>query len=60
MRKGSQSTDEADTRFQECAETATADYLVTGNKRHFPKSCKTTEVVNAQELLGFIGSSFLE
>jgi putative PIN family toxin of toxin-antitoxin system len=56
----SASPDEADNRFLECAETACADFLVTGNKRHFPKRWKTTEVVNAREFLGRIGSSFLE
>ena len=29
--------DEADNRFLECAEAARATYLVTGNRRHFPK-----------------------
>lgn len=54
------SRDEADNRFLECAETAGAEYLVTGNKRHFPKLWKTTRVVNARELLGLIGPSFLK
>jgi putative PIN family toxin of toxin-antitoxin system len=40
-----------DNRFLECAEAAQADYLVTGNKRHFPKRWKRTELVNARELL---------
>jgi uncharacterized protein len=48
------SPDEGDNRFLECAEEAQADYLVTGNKRHFPKSWKTTRVVNARELLEMI------
>ena len=56
----SASPDEPDNRFVECAEAAGADFLVTGNKRHFPKRWKTTEVVNARELLGMIGSSFLK
>lgn len=56
----SASRDEADNRFLECAEAARADFLVTGNKRHFPKSWKTTEVVNAREFLGKIGPSFLK
>jgi predicted nucleic acid-binding protein len=56
----SASPDEPDNRFLECAEAAGADFLVTGNKRHFPKRWKTTEVVNARELLGMIGSSFLK
>ena len=45
------SPDEADNRFLECAEQAQADYLVTGNKRHFPKRWKTTAIVNAREFL---------
>lgn len=60
VRTLSVSRDEADNRFLECAETANAEYLVTGNKRHFPKSWKTTQVVNAREFLGLIGPSFLE
>jgi putative PIN family toxin of toxin-antitoxin system len=44
----------ADNRFLECAEAARADYLVTGNKRHFPKSWRQTLVVNARELLEWI------
>jgi len=37
--------DPADNRFLECAEASRADYLVTGNKRHFPKSWRQTLVV---------------
>ena len=43
--------DEPDNRFLECAESAKANYLVTGNKRDFPKQWKNTRVVNARELL---------
>jgi uncharacterized protein len=46
--------DPADNRFLECAETSRADYLVTGNKRHFPKNWRLTLVVNARELVEFI------
>jgi putative PIN family toxin of toxin-antitoxin system len=56
----SASPDGPDNRSLECAEAAGADFLVTGNKRHFPKRWKTTQIVNARELLGMIGSSFLE
>ena len=45
---------EPDNRFLECAEAAQADFLVTGNKRHFPKQWKATKVVNARELLSTI------
>jgi hypothetical protein len=39
------SAHESDNRFLECAEAARADYLVTGNTRHFPQSHKTTKIV---------------
>jgi putative PIN family toxin of toxin-antitoxin system len=55
----SRSADDADNRFLECAETAEADFLVTGNKRHFPTRWKGARVVNSRELLGMIGPSFL-
>lgn len=48
------SPDPTDNRFLECAEAATADYLVTGNKRHFPAEWKKTKIVNARELLEII------
>ena len=40
---------EPDNRFLECAEAAQADYLVTGNQRHFPARWKITTIVNAGE-----------
>jgi putative PIN family toxin of toxin-antitoxin system len=45
------SPDERDNRFLECAESAGADYLVTGNRRHFPADWKTTRIVSARELV---------
>ena len=56
----SASPDEPDNRFPECAEAAGADFLVTGNKRRFPKIWQGTAVVNAREPLGMIGSSLLK
>jgi len=41
---------EPDNRFLECAEAAQADFLVTGNKRHFPAAWRQTLIVNAREL----------
>ncbi|MBI2115773.1 MAG: putative toxin-antitoxin system toxin component, PIN family [candidate division NC10 bacterium] len=35
-RRVSRAPDEPDNRFLECASAARADYLVTGNKKHFP------------------------
>jgi putative PIN family toxin of toxin-antitoxin system len=46
--------DPSDNRFLECAEAARADYLVTGNKRHFPNAWRQTSVVNARELIEWI------
>lgn len=48
--------DPADNRFLECAEAARADYLVTGNKRHFPPRWRQTSVVNARELIEWIAA----
>lgn len=42
---------EPDNRFLECAQTARADYLVTGNKRHFPfPAFDGTKIVSPTEL----------
>lgn len=51
------SPDEPDNRFLECAEAADADYLVTGNKKHFPNQWKRTRIVNARELLDTLGAA---
>jgi uncharacterized protein len=45
------SSHESDNRFLECAEAAQADYLVTGNTRHFPQGHKTTKVVTGRQFL---------
>ena len=42
---------EPDNRFLECAEEGSADFVVTGNKRHFPTRWKATQIVNAREFL---------
>ena len=46
--------DPADNKFLECAEAGEADYLVTGNRRHFPKTFGKTKVVNARELVRLV------
>jgi uncharacterized protein len=49
------SVDPDDTKFLQCAETAHADHLVTGSKRHFPEAnYGVTCVVSAAELLDWI------
>ena len=40
--------------FLECAESARADYLITGNTKHFPRYWRNTKIINARELLDVI------
>jgi putative PIN family toxin of toxin-antitoxin system len=49
-------SDEWDNRFLECAEAAAADYLVTGNTRHFPSEHKNTRVVTARQFLELLAA----
>jgi hypothetical protein len=49
------SPDESGNRFLECAEAANADWLVTGNTRHFPQSHKATKVVTGPPVPGHPG-----
>ena len=44
-------TDPADNIFIECADAARADYLITGNQRHFPKFWKNTKIITSREFL---------
>jgi uncharacterized protein len=46
--------DPDDNIFLECAEAARADYLVTGNQRHFPDRWKKTKVIGARELFELV------
>src|SRR5580658_3517891 len=43
--------DPDDNIFLECADAARADYLVTGNQRHFPRFWKKTKVINSREFI---------
>jgi putative PIN family toxin of toxin-antitoxin system len=54
LRRLQVTADPDDNIFLECAEEARADYLVTGNKRHFPRFWKSTKIVNARELLELV------
>lgn len=47
---------DSDNRFLECAETAEADFLVTGNAKHFPRQWKATKIVNSREFLDLLGA----
>ena len=46
--------DPEDNIFIECADAARADYLVTGNARHFPRFWKNTKVVTSREFLSLV------
>ena len=46
--------DPDDNKFLECADAARADYLVTGNVRHFPKFWKKTKVITSQEFIDIV------
>ena len=46
--------DPDDNKFLECADAARADYLVTGNARHFPKFWKKTKVITSREFIGVL------
>jgi predicted nucleic acid-binding protein len=51
IRTLSVSPDESDNRFLECAEAAGADWLVTGNTRHYPRRHKGTLIVTGRQFL---------
>jgi len=44
-------SDPDDNIFVACADAARADYLVTGNQRHFPKFWKNTKSISSSEFL---------
>jgi putative PIN family toxin of toxin-antitoxin system len=54
------SNDPDDDKFLECSDEARADYLVTGNLRHFPRFWKSTKVVSAREFVSLAAPHLLE
>jgi putative PIN family toxin of toxin-antitoxin system len=44
-------SDPDDNMFLECADAGRADYLITGNQRHFPKFWKKTKIITAREFI---------
>jgi putative PIN family toxin of toxin-antitoxin system len=46
--------DPDDNQFLECADAARADYLVTGNQRHFPRFWKNTKVITSREFISIV------
>jgi len=50
--------DPDDNKFLECADAARADYLITGNQRHFPRFWKKTKVITSREFIGIVAPHF--
>ena len=46
--------DPDDNRFLECADAARADYLVTGNLRHFPRFWKKTKMITPRDFISIV------
>lgn len=51
--------DPADNIFLECADASRADYLITGNQRHFPKFWKKTKIISSREFIAIVGPHLL-
>ena len=52
-------SDPADNMFVECVDAARADYLITGNQRHFPTFWKNTKIITSSEFLSIIAPHLL-
>jgi uncharacterized protein len=50
--------DPDDDKFLECADAARADYLITGNQRHFPMFWKSTKVITSREFISIVARHF--
>lgn len=44
-------SDPDDNIFLECADAARADYLVTGNQKHFPPFWKSTKIITSRDFI---------
>ncbi|MBI4796392.1 MAG: putative toxin-antitoxin system toxin component, PIN family [Deltaproteobacteria bacterium] len=52
------SVDPADNKFLECALESKADYLITGNAKHFPfKKFRDTQVINPKDFIDLLGEA---
>ena len=51
--------DPDDDKFVECADAARADYLITGNQRHFPRFWKKTKVITSREFISIVAPHFI-
>jgi putative PIN family toxin of toxin-antitoxin system len=47
-------SDPDDNIFLECADAARADYLITGNQKHFPRFWKKTKIITSREFISLV------
>lgn len=47
-------SDPDDNMFLECADVAGADYLITGNQKHFPVFWKKTKIITSREFISLV------
>jgi uncharacterized protein len=59
MRAIQVANDPDDDKFLESSDAARADYLITGNPRHFPKYWKKTKVITSREFIGIVAPHFI-
>jgi putative PIN family toxin of toxin-antitoxin system len=53
-RKIEVTSDSDDNIFIECADAARADFLITGNRKHFPAFWKNTKIVTPREFVSLV------
>ncbi len=51
--------DPDDNKFVECADAARADYLITGNAKHFSRFWKNTKVITSREFISIVAPHFV-
>ena len=52
-------SDPDDNIFIECADAARADYLITGNLKHFPSFWKSTKIITTRDFVGLVAPHLL-
>jgi uncharacterized protein len=53
-------SDPDDNIFVECADAARADFLITGNRKHFPAFWKNTKIVTPREFVSLVAPHLID
>jgi putative PIN family toxin of toxin-antitoxin system len=53
-------SDPDDNVFVECADAARADYLITGNQKHFPRFWKKTKIITPREFISLVAPHLIK